>query len=296
MYADEVILSLGKVDLKNKKLLPEYSGIYYVIDDSSLLWYIGQAKNIKKRWSGKSHHRIHQLSFQKKKKFFICYCAVEESQLDREEQLLITKYQPYYFSTKSTTQISYNDFLDIMTMPEIEKTNSEKFKPLETSVKRFKRKFISVCDEEMDLDWELELCIDEKERLFVRHHVYTFLDRENLSPIRNYVNQRPEDYISNLKHFCMHLRNPFKWIGYKFCCEDVILIDEEDNLEIEVIAIMLPFTMFVDLLEDKWSRDLETLEAIKTESKNWFRNQKLDIKVRKWLYDNQKTLSFLANE
>jgi hypothetical protein len=36
MNADESILNLEKVDLKNKHFLPEDSGIYYVIDENNI--------------------------------------------------------------------------------------------------------------------------------------------------------------------------------------------------------------------------------------------------------------------
>ena len=65
--ADTSILNLPKVALEVKQLLPEYSGIYYVLDEVNTVWYIGKAKNIRKRWQGKAHHRIYQLEAQKKK-------------------------------------------------------------------------------------------------------------------------------------------------------------------------------------------------------------------------------------
>ncbi len=86
MIADETILQLSKVTLQTKELLPEISGIYYVIDENNNVWYIGKAKNICKRWRGKSHHRIYQLQAQKKKHFTIYYEQVSESQLDNIEK------------------------------------------------------------------------------------------------------------------------------------------------------------------------------------------------------------------
>ena len=44
LIADAVILQLPKITLHAKQLLPEYSGIYYVLDESNNVWYIGQAK------------------------------------------------------------------------------------------------------------------------------------------------------------------------------------------------------------------------------------------------------------
>lgn len=95
MIADLAILTLPKVPLSAKQLLPEYSGIYYVLDETHKIWYIGQAKNIQKRWQGKAHHRIYQLEAQKKTHFTIYYEQVSESQLDSVENARIEKYHPH---------------------------------------------------------------------------------------------------------------------------------------------------------------------------------------------------------
>lgn len=95
MIADLYILRLDKVVLEAKQLLPEYSGIYYVLDQTNNVWYIGQAKNIRKRWQGKAHHRIYQLEAQKKLHFTIYYERVNEPQLDSTEKQRITKYHPH---------------------------------------------------------------------------------------------------------------------------------------------------------------------------------------------------------
>lgn len=95
MIADVDILILPKVVLQAKQILPEYSGIYYVLDETNNVWYIGKAKNIRKRWQGKAHHRIYQLEAQKKKQFTI-YCErVSETQLDNTEKQRIEKYHPH---------------------------------------------------------------------------------------------------------------------------------------------------------------------------------------------------------
>jgi excinuclease UvrABC nuclease subunit len=41
MSADEHILQLPHISLKSRTLLPEESGIYYVVDEKSIIWYIG---------------------------------------------------------------------------------------------------------------------------------------------------------------------------------------------------------------------------------------------------------------
>ncbi|MGL5832473.1 MAG: GIY-YIG nuclease family protein [Waterburya sp.] len=95
MLADSEILHLPKVSLETKELLPEYSGIYYVVDENKIVWYVGKAKNLRKRWQGKSHHRIYQLKQLKHKYFDIHYESVDLSQLDQREKQQIAKYTPH---------------------------------------------------------------------------------------------------------------------------------------------------------------------------------------------------------
>lgn len=95
MQADSLILELPQVALKQRDKLPHLAGIYYVIDENNLVWYIGQAKNLYSRWQGKSHHRLVQLSSQKKKNFRICYQLVTTNNLDSLEQKEIAKYNPH---------------------------------------------------------------------------------------------------------------------------------------------------------------------------------------------------------
>jgi excinuclease UvrABC nuclease subunit len=103
MRADEFILNLDKVELNHKNLLPEYSGIYYVVDSHQVVWYVGQSRNIQKRWNGdKPHHRYEQLSLlssQNQKQFFIYYHAIQKNRLLIKERLFIKKYQPLLNNT-----------------------------------------------------------------------------------------------------------------------------------------------------------------------------------------------------
>jgi hypothetical protein len=95
LLADAFILTLPRVSLRFKDLLPEYSGVYYVLDETNTVWYIGKAKNIRKRWQGKTHHRIIQLEAQRQKHFSIYYEPVSEFQLDNIEKQQIAKYHPH---------------------------------------------------------------------------------------------------------------------------------------------------------------------------------------------------------
>ena len=85
MLADEFILNLNKVELNNKNLLPEYLGIYYVVDAERVVWYIGRSVNLCKRWNGEQpHHRYHQLiaiSERENKSFYIYYSEISKKKL-----------------------------------------------------------------------------------------------------------------------------------------------------------------------------------------------------------------------
>ncbi len=100
MNADEDILQLPHIGLKNRAILPELSGIYYVIDEKFIIWYIGKAKNLRTRWAGDSHHRLDQLQKQRKKLFTIYYELVPESLLDATEQQRIEQHSPQLNGTQ----------------------------------------------------------------------------------------------------------------------------------------------------------------------------------------------------
>lgn len=102
--ADSTILKLPKIPLSTKELLPEDSGIYYILDETYTVWYIGKAKNLRKRWQGKSHHRFYQLEAQKKQSFLIYYESVPINQLDTIETERITQYNPYLNQTSVKTK------------------------------------------------------------------------------------------------------------------------------------------------------------------------------------------------
>ncbi|MFB2877135.1 GIY-YIG nuclease family protein [Floridanema aerugineum] len=104
MKVDEHLLQLPHISLKSRELLPEKSGIYYVLDEQLIIWYIGQAKNLQSRWSGNNHHRLYQLQKQRKKQFTIYYEFVPELQLDAIERQRIEQFNPQLNRTKVKEQ------------------------------------------------------------------------------------------------------------------------------------------------------------------------------------------------
>ena len=95
----------NKVSLRSKNLLPNYSGIYIVAEQTDFVLYVGKSKNIKERWIG--HHRHKQLirRDRKDRRFYIYFnqCAVEK--LDEEERYYINLLSPSLNTTKITKHL-----------------------------------------------------------------------------------------------------------------------------------------------------------------------------------------------
>lgn len=100
------ISNLPSVTLKDKKLLPESSGIYFAIDSQGTIQYIGRSIDINQRW--KAHHRSQQLKDIGNIK--IAYLLVsEESLLDVIESALIEWFQPKLNFTAIADHDNTND-------------------------------------------------------------------------------------------------------------------------------------------------------------------------------------------
>jgi excinuclease UvrABC nuclease subunit len=81
------------VEFTKKVLLPEESGIYFVIHDNEII-YIGQAKSFKSRWGGNSHKVTkHILSENIGDKVKIHYLK-KRSNVDDVEWYFICKFMP----------------------------------------------------------------------------------------------------------------------------------------------------------------------------------------------------------
>lgn len=98
--------SWNKVLLRNKYLLPDYSGIYIVTDQTDFVLYVGKSKNIKDRWIG--HHRHKQLikRDRKDRRFYIYFNQFPVDKLDEEERYYINLLCPSLNSTKITKRIA----------------------------------------------------------------------------------------------------------------------------------------------------------------------------------------------
>ena len=147
------------------------------------------------------------------------------------------------------------------------------------------------------MNYELEICINSSNRLFVRHLTYwlIYFDRIDDSDLNN--KDELESCISDLKSRCSRLyEQSLRWLGYKLNCCKVLLIDKEENIEIETLAIIMPFRMFVELTEYEWAREESLSETLKNQKREWFKDKSLSIKLAKHFYDNNLTLYKLIEE
>ena len=92
----EEILNLPNVHFIDRALLPNESGIYFVIFEvqNQRIAYVGKAKNIQKRWAG--HHREPELWMLTSLGIpvDIAWVKLEEKYLDEAEKFLIAVFRP----------------------------------------------------------------------------------------------------------------------------------------------------------------------------------------------------------
>ncbi|PSB12211.1 hypothetical protein C7B62_02940 [Pleurocapsa sp. CCALA 161] len=329
MLADKFILDLECVDLQNKELLPDYSGIYYVIDRQHLIWYIGRSVNLQQRWNNivNPHHRYHQLltiATQKNTEFFIYYSQEKKNNLNKLEKTQIAKYQPClnytpvaknkYFNSNSVQNYklrkysySNSNLNTSLTILSDIKNHQNKYMQEtinsiqnlsnnNSSLEQFKRKFINIKNKDLKLNLELEICVDSQNKLFVRHYMHSiFCYRIDIEDLKD--KDSIEDCISTLEsHFECLYEHSLRWLGYKLSCKEILLIDEEEQIEIETQAIMLPFRLFVELIEYQWMTDRNLSENLENQDLEWFKEKCLNFKIAKYLHDNDWTLYKLIEQ
>ncbi|CBN56835.1 MULTISPECIES: GIY-YIG nuclease family protein [Kamptonema] len=84
----------GQLTLRLRDRLPDLPGIYFVVGEREQLFYIGQAKNLRKRWAGKSHHRYKQFARKGLDKIIIKYILASVSELNELECKYIKQFNP----------------------------------------------------------------------------------------------------------------------------------------------------------------------------------------------------------
>lgn len=84
----------GQLPLRLRHQLPDHPGIYFVVGEREQLFYIGQAKNLRKRWAGASHHRYKQLARKGLDKIVIKYILASVSELKELECQYIEQFNP----------------------------------------------------------------------------------------------------------------------------------------------------------------------------------------------------------
>lgn len=92
------IEGLSFVEWSNFKQLPNCSSIYFAVDSNNIIQYIGQAKDLQKRW--KNHHREFQLEkINQKYPVRLYWIMLNQDDLNIAEKHFIEKYKPLLNST-----------------------------------------------------------------------------------------------------------------------------------------------------------------------------------------------------
>lgn len=84
----------GKCTLRQRALLPNTSGIYFVTDERNSLLYLGKAISLQRRWAGGGHHRYKQLARKGLDKITISYVLAPLIELDELERQYILTLKP----------------------------------------------------------------------------------------------------------------------------------------------------------------------------------------------------------
>lgn len=85
----------SNVLFSERDCLPSGSGIYAVADANNRVWYVGQAANLKNRWTGRGHHRYPQLIRSNRQLCHRIYWKqVQVNCLDEQERYYIDLFQP----------------------------------------------------------------------------------------------------------------------------------------------------------------------------------------------------------
>jgi GIY-YIG catalytic domain len=96
--------SLPSVSFEKIDLLPECSGIYFVVDSLSRVVYIGQAENIFKRWKTQ-HHRKYQIQqIHQENPVKIAWLVWNQEDLKVAENYWINFYHPLLNGTQVKTE------------------------------------------------------------------------------------------------------------------------------------------------------------------------------------------------
>jgi hypothetical protein len=118
-----------------------------------------------------------------------------------------------------------------------------------------------------------------------------------LVDINNETEHSIDNYLLNLKSIYRNIYTySSRWLGYKISFENVVLIDEETGFVIKTKAIMLPFPMFVDLVEYQWITNSNLSDFLENQELEWFKRKDLSLKIAKHLHDNDLTLYKLIEQ
>ena len=106
--------------------------------------------------------------------------------------------------------------------------NEDEETVVNTFLKQFKRKFVILRDDDTGLNLQLEICINPKGKLLVRHYTLYIVYNFNFEVINSKEDNFVDKALSNIYAKCRLLyKFSIKWLGYNLKCENIILIDEK---------------------------------------------------------------------
>lgn len=148
----------------------------------------------------------------------------------------------------------------------------EELEPMpEGEVREMSRQFL-------DVDGvEIEVCTNGNGKHFVRHNVYWWIEHGNKNP-----DPKSNCVIENLQRAVDRLPT-IRWSGYRFRLEAIVFSEDD----VEVKSILLPLTMFEDLMKEVKSRfSGSLLEEIQSGAYKPEPNAPANIKLSTWLQRN----------
>lgn len=90
----DLVALTGQCTLRQRALLPNTSGIYFVTDERNSLLYLGKATSLQRRWAGAGHHRYKQLARKGLDKITVSYVLAPTVELDELERQYISTLKP----------------------------------------------------------------------------------------------------------------------------------------------------------------------------------------------------------
>jgi hypothetical protein len=99
MKLEQDLFSLPSVSLPEADQLPDCAGIYFAMDSNRQILYIGQARDIAKRWRTKHHRKPELEKHHQNYPVHLAWLAWNQEDLNSAERYFINRYKPLFNGT-----------------------------------------------------------------------------------------------------------------------------------------------------------------------------------------------------